>query len=250
MSALRLVWRLLFFLCYTARIVAEIWWRQTFHNADLRTAMRVRRRWARRLLRVMGIRGQATGTPPDFACILVANHRSYLDPILLLRDVDGFPVAKAEVEGWPLLGKGAQRAGILYVEREHGGSRAATLRLMAEKIAQGFPVIIFPEGTTSDINGTLPFKKGAFNLAAKEGIPIVPVALHFYDPRDFWIGNDTFFGHITRRFGEQAIRVEVEYGPTLRDDDAERLLQATKNWIDAALHQRASPEIFSSTAAT
>ncbi|MCW5921232.1 MAG: 1-acyl-sn-glycerol-3-phosphate acyltransferase [Saprospiraceae bacterium] len=234
-SYLRLIWRFLFFAFFTTAIVVEIWLRRTFMGADMRVAMRVRRRWARVLLRNVGIRGATEGTAPDFACIIVCNHRSYLDPILMLRDVDAYPVAKAELADWPVIGKGALLAGILYLRRDHSGSRANALRLMEEKIRVGFQIILFPEGTTSGVHGTLPFKKGVFQLAARTGIPIVPAALIFHDKNDFWIGKQTFLRHAGRRFKEKIIRVDVCYGPTLRGDDAEKLLSDAKDWIDGRL---------------
>jgi 1-acyl-sn-glycerol-3-phosphate acyltransferase len=232
---LRIVWRLLFFIFYTSAIVAEIWLRKNLFGSDMRTVMQVRRRWARNLLHGVGVRGENEGVAPGFPCILVSNHRSYLDPILMLRDVDAYPVAKAELADWPVIGKGAAMAGILYLRREHAGSRVSTMRLMEEKIREGFQIIIFPEGTTSGLPGTLPFKKGVFQLAAKSGIPVVPVALVFSDKKDFWIGKETFMSHAGRRFREKTIGVKVCYGPVLKSENVEELLAQAKNWIETRL---------------
>ena len=237
MKKLRLAWRLLFFVFYTTAIVVEIWLRQNLLGAGVRASMRVRRRWARTLLAGVGVDAENEGVAPRIPCLIVSNHRSYLDPILMLRDVDAYPVAKAELAGWPVIGKGAKMAGILYLRREHSGSRANTLRMMEEKIQEGFSVIIFPEGTTSGLPGTLPFKKGVFQLAAKAGIPVVPVALVFSDKKDFWIGKETFMGHAGRRFCENKIRVKVCYGPILSAENPEELLTQAKNWIETRLLQ-------------
>lgn len=201
----------------------------------MRPAMRIRRRWARTLLKRVGVRMEREGAAPDFPCVVVSNHRSYLDPILMLCDVDGYPVAKAELSEWPLIGKGAKMAGILYLHRDHSGSRASTLRLMEGKVREGFPVIIFPEGTTSGLSGTLPFKKGVFQLAAKSNIPVVPVALIFADKEDFWLGEETFLSHAGRRFREKEILTKVCYGPVLQNNDPEKLLDAARNWIENRL---------------
>ena len=197
--------------------------------------MRVRRRWARNLLKGVGVRLENEGVAPDFSCLVVSNHRSYLDPILMLTEVDGYPVAKAELANWPLIGKGAKLAGILYLRREHSGSRVNTLRLMEEKVREGFSVIIFPEGTTSGLPGTLPFKKGVFQIAAKTGIPVIPVALIFADKKDFWLGKQTFLSHAGRRFREKEICVKVCYGSVLQNNDSEDLLAQARNWIETRL---------------
>ena len=203
----------------------------------MHAAMKVRRRWAVNLLAGVGVRGETYGTAPEFPCIVVCNHRSYLDPILLLRRVNGYPVAKAELAGWPVIGKGAQLAGILYLRRENSGSRVNALRQMEERVSAGFPIIIFPEGTTSGLTGTLPFKKGVFQLASRKGIPIVPAALVFKDENDFWIGKEGFLGHAGRRFREKTIRVDVHYGPTLLNTDTDTLIVETRTWIEKQLLQ-------------
>lgn len=203
----------------------------------MKVSMQIRRRWARTLLRRVGVYSLHEGTAPNFPCIVVSNHRSYLDPILMLCKVDGYPVAKAELASWPVIGSGAKMAGILYLRREHSGSRANALRMMEEKVQEGFSVIIFPEGTTSGLPGTLPFKKGVFQLAAKSGIPVVPVALVFQDREDFWIGKETFVSHAGRRFREKTIRVKVCYGPVLHGDNPDELCLQTQNWIEKRLLQ-------------
>lgn len=236
MRILLVLYRLIFAVTYTARIVAEVYWRRVVLRSDTARVMAVRQRWAVRLLQGVGIRATVEGTPPEYPCILMANHRSYLDPILLLRDVFAYPVAKAELADWPLIGKGARWAGILYVQREHGNSRVSILKAIAEVVLlDRFSVILFPEGTTSGLPGMLPFKKGGFRAAAKWNLPIVPVAICFEDERDFWIGKTTFAQHAWRRFQEREIRVRICYGPVLRLDDSDTLEQEVRRWIEAKL---------------
>jgi 1-acyl-sn-glycerol-3-phosphate acyltransferase len=155
----------------------------------------------------------------------------------MLQDVPGYPVAKAELSRWPLIGKGAKMAGILYLRRESAGSRTGILRQMLEKMEAGFPVIIFPEGTTSGVKGTLPFKKGGFKLAAQANIPVVPVAIVFEDEKDFWIGKETFLSHAKRRFAVPKISVSIFYGSELRSEDPEILLDESQRWIDSLLNR-------------
>jgi lyso-ornithine lipid O-acyltransferase len=231
----RLFIRLLFFVVYTAMIVAEIWLRNRLSGVNMRRSMQVRQRWARNLLYGVGVRVETTGQAPDFPCLIVSNHRSYLDPILMLRDVYGYPVAKAELSKWPLIGKGAKMAGILYLRRESAGSRSGVLRQMQVKIESGFPVIIFPEGTTSDEAGTLPFKNGAFKLAAQANIQVVPVALVFEDPRDFWVTQESFLSHARRRFGSAKTAIKLHYGPPMRNEDPEILRMEAQQWIETVL---------------
>lgn len=235
MKAIRVISRFLIFVLYTTSIVAEIWLRNLLWGQDIQRSMQVRRRWARNLLPSVGISMKTVGTAPDYPCLLVSNHRSYLDPILMLCDVYGYPVAKAELANWPLIGKGAKMAGILYLRRESAGSRSGTLRQMLEKIEAGYSVIIFPEGTTSGLPGTLPFKKGGFKLAAQANIPVVPVALVFADEQDFWIGKESFLSHAKRRFSERKIEVALHYGTPLQSTDPDELLTKSQSWINQVL---------------
>jgi lyso-ornithine lipid O-acyltransferase len=234
-NILRLFWRLLFFAAFTFVIVFRIWVGRVLLREGMSKAMFIRQKWARILLNRVGVKRVVAGQIPTTPCIIVANHRSYLDPILMLCDVHAFPVAKAELANWPLIGKGAKLAGILYLNREHSGSRASTLKLMAQKLEEGFPIIIFPEGTTSDLKGCLPFKKGAFQVAARLGVPVVPVAVHFPDPADYWVGPVSFLSHGFRRFQQKTINVSIFYGPELVHPDAENLLFDSKQWIEGQL---------------
>lgn len=236
MRHILVLYRLFYFALYTARIVAEVYWRRVILRAEMRSVMAVRRRWARRVLAGVGVQVQTSGPAPNFPCLILANHRSYLDPILLLRDVDGYPVAKAELARWPLIGKGAAWAGILYVQRDRSESRISTLKAMADTVmVDGFPVILFPEGTTSDLPGMLPLKKGGFRTAAKFQLPVVPVAISFGDPRDYWVGRISFLRHAWRQFQNRQINVQVSYGPTFQDADSGALETQVRDWIESQL---------------
>ncbi len=205
--------------------------------------MTTRRRWARRVLDGVGVRVTSSGTPPDFPCLILANHRSYLDPILLLREVFAYPVAKAELADWPVIGKGARWAGILYVQRERSGSRVSALRAIADVILQqGFPVLLFPEGTTSDLPGMLPFKKGAFRTAAKWELPVVPVAILFDNPEDYWVGSDSFLQHAWKRFQESRTSVHLMYGPVFHPPETADIEADVRAWIETQLLTGRQPE--------
>ncbi|HLP95287.1 MAG TPA: lysophospholipid acyltransferase family protein [Saprospiraceae bacterium] len=236
MKTLRIILRFLFFAAYTSWIVARIAVLNLLLGQDIHRSMRIRKAWASRLIPAVGIQLRVFGQIPDRSCLIVSNHRSYLDPILVLKDVNVFPVAKAELANWPIIGKGAKMAGILYVKREHAGSRVGTIKQMQDLVSNGFSVLIFPEGTTSGRPDTLPFKKGAFKMAAQSGMKIVPVAICFDNPADFWIGKISFLSHAAKRFGEPAIRVSVYYGPAITNENPELLLENVQRWINDTLN--------------
>lgn len=198
--------------------------------------LRYRQQYVHRLFPWLGVEVIQTGTAPDYPCIVMCNHRSYLDPAVITWDFLGFPVTKAEVAKWPLIGYGIRVTGTLFVQRESGASRREALGGIAEKIkSQGFSIMLFPEGTTGAEPRTKPFRQGAFKLAAKEGIPIVPAAIEYNNPADYWVDDDSFIGHFLRRFGEPKIKVAISFGDAISSDQPEILSEATRQWIDQEL---------------
>lgn len=235
MKKIRAFIRLFYFAGYTVLRVAQITLSSLVFGENLHRSMRIRKSWARHLLPAIGVRIRTSGTPPDFPCILMGNHRSYLDPILLICDVNAFPVSKAEVASWPVIGFGAKLSGVLFLKRESASSRKRTLDGIAKKLGAGFPVILFPEGTTHSLPTTIPFKSGGFKLAAAARVPVVPVAIDFSSTEDHWIGNDTFLPHFLRRFGERNMQVQVRFGDPIWGEDPQVLLEKSRNWIDSEL---------------
>ena len=237
MKTFRALRRLLFFIFYTLYNIGRIVCANVIFGADPQRSIRIRQRWARGLLPGLGIQVHVQGTPPDFPCIVAANHRSNIDPALMAHDVNGFGVAKAEVADWPLIGWGARVAGVLFLKRESRDSRKVTLNGIAEKIKEGFPVIIFVEGTTHGGTTTMEFKPGSFKLAAEQHFPVVPVAIEFRAPEDYWTGDDTFLPHLWRRLKVKNRDAYIHYGPTLQNNDPDILMREAKEWIDAELLQ-------------
>lgn len=235
MNTLRAIYRLLFFVFYTILKSNQMVFANLFLGTDMRRTLRIRQSWARLLLPSIGVRMHVSGTPPDFPCILAANHRSYLDPAVLAHDILGYGVAKAEVANWPVIGWGARVAGVIFLKRENQHSRKRALSGIAEKIREGFPVILFVEGTTHTHPATIEFKPGGFKLAANEGFAIVPAAIECGSPEDYWVGKDSFLPHLMRRLAVKEKHVFVRYGPAIRGDNWEDLMQRTKSWIDVEL---------------
>ena len=225
MNVFRAAARFLYLVFYTTYIVSKIVIGCYFAGFDTNWALRVRQQWARHLLWAIGVKIVQEGTLPEAPCLMMCNHRAYLDPIIILHDVLAWPVSKAEVAKWPVLGYGAKMSGILYLKRESMTSRKQTLAGIAEIIQKGWPVILFPEGTTNAGRLTGAFKRGGFQLAASEQIPVLPIALHFGSEKDYWVGKDLFIPHFFRRFSQKNVFVRIRYGFPILSGDAGELLQ-------------------------
>jgi len=138
--------------------------------------------WAKLLLFISGIRVSVTGLEnitKGKQYIFATNHQSYFDILALLSFIP-VPFAfimKEELMAIPLLGKAMQSAGYLGISREDPRKAIHGINKAIEKVKQGFSLVIFPEGTRS-LDGKLnEFKRGAFNLALKTKLDIVPVAI-------------------------------------------------------------------------
>ena len=138
--------------------------------------------WAVKTLRLMGITMQIEGAVHPGGTLLVANHVSWLD-ITALHAVLPHArfVSKADVKAWPLLSQLADAAGTLYLERERKRDALRVVHAVAQALAAGETVAVFPEGTTSDGRALLAFHANLLQAAIATATPVQPVALHFSD---------------------------------------------------------------------
>jgi 1-acyl-sn-glycerol-3-phosphate acyltransferase len=141
-------------------------------------------RWAVRLLQILGVELQVTGDPAARGpMLLVANHVSWLDILVLHAARHCRFVSKAQVRHWPLIGTLATGAGTLYIERESRRDAMRVVHHMAEALRTGDVLAVFPEGTTSDGRGLLPFHANLLQAAVSADAPVQPVAIRFVDAR-------------------------------------------------------------------
>ena len=210
--------------------------RAAVRGNDLPYALERRRKWAVFCSHLVGVRIDVNEPPEvEGPCLYVGNHRSYFDPVAVLRDVKALPVAKAEVNGWPFIGFAARATGVMFVKRESRDSRKRTVGAIEDTLKEGFSVLIYPEGTTHVEVKTREFRQGGFRVAAEWGVPVVPIAIEYSRVEDAWVGTDTFIPHFIQTFGRRRIYVRMRYGQPIVDADYERLVQRTQEWIDAAI---------------
>ncbi|MDZ7877249.1 MAG: lysophospholipid acyltransferase family protein [Saprospiraceae bacterium] len=194
--------------------------------------LRQRQRIARHLVWFINIKIRQSGTPQDGNFLFIGNHRSYADPIIAAVAVAFLPVAKAEVEKWPLIGWGARITGVLYVKRESKQSRVDARMAIREGLKAGDPVLIYPEGTTSADPLTLPFRVSAFQVAAELRVPVVPITLYYGDPEDNWSGQESFVAHFLQTFSKPEMNVWIDFGKPILDGNWETLLAKTQTAIN------------------
>ncbi len=134
-------------------------------------------------LRAAGIRVIVEGresVPKGTPCLYMANHQSNLDPPLLagVQPANAAMMVKDSLMRIPVLGLAMRLARCVPVERSGRlDSAKQSLRAAGEVLRSGLSITIFPEGTRSENEQLLPFKKGPFFLAMQTGVPVVPVTI-------------------------------------------------------------------------
>lgn len=138
--------------------------------------------WSRTMLKRLGIGLQVEGSFRPGGGLIVANHVSWLD-ITAIHAVCPRArfVSKADVQGWPLVGRLVAAAGTLYIVREQRRDALRVAHAMAQALTAGDTVAFFPEGTTGLGDVPLPFHASLLQAAIATGAPIQPVALRFSD---------------------------------------------------------------------
>ncbi|MGH9464817.1 MAG: lysophospholipid acyltransferase family protein [Thermoanaerobaculia bacterium] len=189
--------------CALAAAAGSWWWRR---ESDRRWAWRHRwtQRWGAGCWPILGLTATIEGEPPRPPYLLVANHVSWVDVLLLAGAVPGVFVAKADLAGWPFVGAACRSAGTIFVVRE---SRRDIVRVNEEverAVAAGAGVILFAEGTSSSGARVEPFRTALLEYPARAGLPVHWAALSYATPTGqpparlavCWWGGMRFLPHV------------------------------------------------------
>ncbi len=179
-----------------------------------------RSRWlqwcSRRTLRVFAVQTDFTGAPPQYG-LLVCNHLSYLDILVLVSLTPAVFVSKAEVKNWPVFGWFAQLAGTLFVDRTRRSDVARMNALIEASLAAGNVVVLFPEGTSWNGREVLPFKSSllepAVGLRHPVNVGFLRYSLADGDPAQdvcYW-GDATFLPHLINLMTKTSVRARVHF---------------------------------------
>ena len=177
--------------------------------------------WSLQVLRILGVGLEVRGLvpPPEAGGLLVANHISWLDILVMNAARPARFVSKADVKRWPLLGSLITGAGTLYLERESRRDAMRVVHHVAERLQRDDLVAIFPEGTTGDGIELLPFHANLFQAAIAAQAPVRPVALSFVHAGNglrhvapTYIGDTTLLASIWATLRATDVQAVVTYG--------------------------------------
>ena len=176
--------------------------------------------WASQLLRIWDIELEVRGQPVlQGPALLVCNHISWLDILVIHATRHCRFVSKSELREWPLIGTLATGAGTLYIERENRKDAVRMVKEMARALKEGDVLAVFPEGTTGDGVDMLPFHANLIQSAIDADAPIQPLALQFIDAQTNeismaarFVGDDTLVGSIWSTLNATSLKAVVQFG--------------------------------------
>jgi 1-acyl-sn-glycerol-3-phosphate acyltransferase len=176
--------------------------------------------WIRHLIRIVGIHITLYGKPLTSNALLVANHISFLDIIVIASVVPARFLSKHSVRYWPIIGYLTQLCGTIYIERGKRSQLSHTLDAMKVALRNERPLLIFPEGTTSLGTRVLKFHSGLFQAAIDNKVPVQALTLHYRrnhrpDRLAAYIDQDNFLISLIRLMARGETEVHLSFTPPI-----------------------------------
>ena len=195
---------------------------------------------ARMVLASMGVQYKVEGRPPAHG-LVVSNHLSYVDVLVLSAAMPCFFVAKVEIGGWPYFGKAARTGGTIFVDRSSVASNMTVADQITErlKLTIPVPVLLFPEGTSTDGSSVLRFHSRLIDPATSIGAPITTACIRYViedgtpEVELCWYGDETFAPHLWKVLGVAGFHAEVQFGEPRVYPDRRTAADATHDEIEA-----------------
>jgi len=217
-------------LCLLGYAITRVFWKHTRTSG-----LKLRKFYIKYMaFPILNLKVELVGEPIDTAALYVCNHRSFVDPAVISKFLNAFVIAKAEITNYPVINKGAEVTGVIWVERTDRKSRANVRKAFVDVVKGGHNILVYPEGTISLTKKTLPFKVGTFKGAAKEGLTVVPVALEYKSDKDLWRINN-IVGQYLSAFGKWKTETKLTFGPPMKMEDGAILADKCESWVNEEL---------------
>jgi 1-acyl-sn-glycerol-3-phosphate acyltransferase len=239
MQKIRAVVILVVFLTSTLLLIP---WQALLLRLNLKSRKTFPSTFNRYLCRLFGIRITVFGKPvQDRGVLMVANHTSYFDILVLSGLAQISFVAKSEVAGWPIFGILAKLQQAVFVERARRSQAGEAKDQIRERLLAGDALVLFPEGTSNDGNRVLPFKSALMGAVETElgkdpqgrplYVPVQPVSLAYVGvhglpmgrenrPLYAWYGDMELVPHLWEALLSGPMEVIVEFHPSITVDTA------------------------------
>ena len=195
------------------------------------------RLWARACLMILGLKINVHRLSDDLHSsnrrLLVSNHQSYLDVVIIASVFPALFVAKTEVGRWPLFGWLSKLGGTIYVDREDARSGVICAYRVSRALRDGVVVQVFPEATTGDGSTVLPFNGLFFASAVRSQASVLPLMIKFQSvngrPMDresldavCWYGDMNFARHFWNLLNIESAEVSLMINEPIKPARAQR----------------------------
>lgn len=194
------------------------------------------RAWARAICAVLGVRIEIEGAVPELPCLLVTNHLSYLDIVVIASVLPARFVAKREIRSWLLVGWMCRTVDTIFVDRSSRRDTVRVGREIAEGLQAGDAIVLFPEGTSFPGHRVGSFKPALLAPVTGVGLPVRHGAIRYEVPAGekpaylsvAWWGNMPFGPHARELMELSRIDARLRFGAEThsgadRKDLAQRL---------------------------
>jgi len=182
--------------------------------------------WLRRFSAIVNLCITKQGEPPEQGALLVSNHVSWLDIIVIGQYLPAYFVAKSDILSWPIIGYLAKQGGTIFISRGDKMHIKATTEKMVWVLKQNSNIIAFPEGTTTPGNEVLSFHASLFQPALLTRSDIQPVALQYQGAAKEcapFVGDDAFVPHLIKMLTLDKIEVRLSFLPVINGSGKNRL---------------------------
>jgi 1-acyl-sn-glycerol-3-phosphate acyltransferase len=181
-------------------------------------------------MKIMGVSVKynlSEGIDPSKSYLIVCNHMSYVDILAVFAKFPSVFVTSVEVKKMPLLGKMCELGECHFVERRDRSNIDNEIAKIADVLRGGSSVVIFPEGTTSNGEAVLPFKRSLLKAAIDANVNLQPLCLKYRTINDqeigghnrdlvYWYGDMSFFPHLMKLFTLSKIELELTSLPEIK----------------------------------
>ncbi len=216
--------------------------RSGFDSLSAAERSRIVQLWSRQALDLMGVELTVRGEVPAIRpLLLLANHISWLDILVINAALPSSFVSKSDVKHWPVIGRLVEGAGTLFIERERRRDAMRVVHQMVEALRSGAVVAIFPEGTTSDGSSLLPFHANLLQAAVVTDAPVALAGLTYLDARTgqrsfapAFTGSTSLPVSVWRALSAQGLRADVHFGEVDASQGRDRRTWANALRDDAA----------------
>lgn len=205
--------------------------------------MQIIQRWMQQLAYLSGIRISQYGQQQIDAGLLVANHVSFLDIIVLSSITPVRFLSKDVVRYWPVIGWLTTVSGTVYIQRSRRARLGDVLETVASALQHQRPIVVFPEGTTSSGEQVKKFHSGLYQAAIEAQVPVQAMAIRYIrdgklDRHAAYYGRDNFILKLLRILSLAETYVQVHFCPQIDSADMTRreLSQLTQQQVASRLN--------------